>query len=145
MSFEAIDRYSQRVGYSEDEIEKLKEDGHRIRHINALSKTSQLYTIQVEVVSSKNCNTGYSAGDRFILDADGNLISKLNPKRLCVYLVSQMVVPVALINERLSEGLDPNHFHFMRYIRCPDAGVECLGYGQVTARVSVVPRENITK
>lgn len=32
-----------------------------------------------------------------------------------------MTVPVGLINERLSEGLDPNDFHFMRYVRCPDA------------------------
>jgi hypothetical protein len=48
---------------------------------------------------------------------------------------------VALINERVGEGLDPCGFHFMRYIRCPDAGVECYGYGRVSARVSVIPRE----
>jgi hypothetical protein len=47
---------------------------------------------------------------------------------------------VALINERLSEGLDPNQFHFMRQVRCPDAGVECSGYGEVMVQVSVVPR-----
>jgi len=141
MSDELIKKYCQRVGYNEEESEKLKEGDHRIRHINALAQASQKYTIQIEVTSSKHCNTGYSAGDRFILDVDGNLISKLNPKRLCVYLVSQMVIPVALINERLGEGLDPDNFHFMQYIRCPDAGVECSGYGQVMARVRVVPRE----
>ena len=141
MSSDAVSKYSRHVGYNDEDVEKLKEGGHRIRHINALSKASKMYTIQVEVVSSKHCNTGYAAGDRLILDADGNLITRLNPKRLCVYLVSQMVIPVALINERLSEGMDPNDFHFMRYIRCPDAGVECLGYGQVLARVSVAPRE----
>lgn len=56
------------------------------------------------------------------------------------YLVSQFVIPVALINERLSEGLEPGSFHFMQYLRCPDVGVQCLGYGEVKARVSVVPR-----
>lgn len=141
MSSDAVLEYSRRVGYSDEDVEKLKEGGHRIRHINSLSRASKMYTIQVEVVSSKHCNTGYAPGDKFILDADGNLIARLNPKRMCVYLVSQMVIPVALINERLSEGMDPDDFHFMRYIRCPDAGVECLGYGQVLARVSVAPRE----
>ncbi len=33
-----------------------------------------------------------------------------------------------------------NDFHFMRYVRCLDAGVECLGYGQVMMKVQVVPR-----
>ena len=29
----------------------------------------------------------------------------------------------------------------MHHVRCPDAGVECLGYGEVSLRVQVVPRE----
>ena len=74
------------------------------------------------------------------MDIDGNLITKLCPKRMCVYLISQLTIPVALINERLSEPLSPNDFHFMRQVRCPDAGVECLGYGEVTLKVQAVPR-----
>ena len=34
-----------------------------------------------------------------------------------------------------------NGFRFMRYVRCPDAGLDCLGYGEATAQVRVVPRE----
>ena len=74
------------------------------------------------------------------LDVDGNFITKLCPKKMCVYLISQLSIPVALINERLSEGLEPNDFHFMRYVKCPDAGVECYGYGEVMLKVNVVPR-----
>ena len=59
---------------------------------------------------------------------------------MCVYLVSQLTIPVTLINERLSESLEPNDFHFMRYIRCPDTGVDCYGYGEVMLKVQVVPR-----
>jgi len=141
MSSSLIKDYGQRVGYNEEEMTKLAEGQHRLRHIRALSKASQTYTIQVEVVDSKHCNTGYRVGDKFILDVDGNLISKLSPKRLCVYLVSQMIIPVALINERLSEGLEPNNFHFMQYLRCPDVGVQYLGYGEVKARVTIVSRK----
>lgn len=97
--------------------------------------------IEAEVVSARHCNTGHKAGDKFVLDASGNLISKLCPKKMCVYLISQLVVPVALINERLGENLDPNDFHIMKYVRCPDTGVDCAGYGEVTVSVKAVPRQ----
>jgi len=118
----------------------MKEGGHRVRQVVRLSEAAPLYSIEAEVVRAKHCNSGYKEGDKFVLDVDGNLIGKLCPRRLCVYLISQLTVPVALINERLSEGLDPNDFHFMRYVRCPDTGVECLGYGEVMLRITVVPR-----
>lgn len=139
---EIIKRFSERVGYSEAEQEKFKEGGHRIRQIRRLSQVARLYSIEGEVVKSRGCNSGYKIGDKFMMDVDGNFISRLCPKRLCVYLVSQLAIPVALINERLSEGLDPNPFHFMQYVRCPDVGVECSGYGEVMLRVQVVPRQS---
>ena len=55
-------------------------------------------------------------------------------------LISQLSIPVALIIERLSEKLAPNDVHFMRYVRCPDTGVECYGYGEVMLKVKVIPR-----
>lgn len=140
MREEIIRRYGERVGYTESEIGKFQEGGHRIRQVERLSQAASLYSIEATVVHSKNCNSRHAVGQKLILDVDGNFISKLCPKRMCVYLVSQLTVPVALINERLSEGLDPNDFHFMRYVKCPDAGVECFGYGEVMVQVRVVPR-----
>jgi len=139
---EIIKRYGERVGFNEEELEKFKEDSHRVRHVKRLSQAARKHTIEAEVVKAKHCNSGHKVGDKFILDVDGNFISKLCPKRMCVYLVSQLTVPVALINERLSEGLDPNQFHFMHDVRCPDVGVECSGYGEVMLRVRVVPRQS---
>jgi len=135
-----IDRYNKKVGYTEQEIVKFQENGHRIRQVNHLAKVAAKYSIEAKIIRSKNCNSGHVVGQTFILDVDGNLISKLCPNKMCVYLVSQLTIPIALINERLSEGLEPNDFHFMRIIHCPDTGVECLGYGQVMVEVKVVPR-----
>ena len=140
MTDEIIKRYGQRVGYTDAEMEKLYEGEHRIRHLHHLAKSAPLYTIEAEVVRSRNCNSGHVEGQKLFLDVDGNLLTKLCPKKMCVYLVSQLVVPVAQINERLSEGHDPDNFHFMRYVRCPDVGVECMGYGDVMLKVSVLPR-----
>jgi uncharacterized repeat protein (TIGR04076 family) len=105
-----------------------------------LARAAARYSIAAEVVQARNCNSGYQAGDKFILDVNGNFITKLCPARLCVYAISQLAVPVALINERLGEGLDPNQFHFMHQVRCLDVGVECGGYGEVMLEIKVVPR-----
>ena len=136
-----IDRYGRRVGYSAADTENLRRGAHQVRHITNLAKAASLYSIEAEVVRARHCNSGYREGDTFVLDVDGNFIARLCPKKLCVYLVAQLTVPVALINERLGENLEPGEFHFMRNLRCPDVGVECSGYGEVMLRVKVVPRE----
>ncbi|HEY9072910.1 MAG TPA: hypothetical protein VIN67_02150 [Desulfobaccales bacterium] len=139
-------RYAARVGYTDEETEKFQEGDPRRRLIEGLAQVAARYSIVAEVVQARHCNSGYKVGDRFILDVAGNFLPELCPQRLCVYLVSQLAVPVALINERLSDGLDPNLFHFMHQVRCPDAGVDCAGYGEVrleikavTPRIKVIP------
>jgi uncharacterized repeat protein (TIGR04076 family) len=143
MSEETLKKYAKRVGYTDSEIESFRESGHRIRQIDRLSEAAPLYTIVAEVVEARHCNSGHKVGQRLILDVDGSFITKLCPPRMCVYLLSQLAIPVALINERLSEGLEPNDFHFTRYVRCPDVGVECLGYGEVKLKIEVVQRDNV--
>jgi uncharacterized repeat protein (TIGR04076 family) len=135
-----IKKYGKRVGYSDNDLIEFKKGGHRIRQVERLSRAAPKYSIQAEVISSRHCNSGHVPGQKFVMDVDGNFITPLCPKRMCIYLISQMMIPVALINERLSEGLEPNDFHFMRQVRCPDAGVECLGYGEVMVQMEVVPR-----
>jgi uncharacterized repeat protein (TIGR04076 family) len=136
----ALKRFGERVGYTEADLEQFQAGDPRLRQMERLGRAAARYSIQAEVVKARNCNSGYQAGDKFILDVNGNFITKLCPARLCVYAISQLAVPVALINERLGEGLDPNQFHFMHQVRCLDAGVECGGYGEVMLEIKVVPR-----
>ncbi|MEM7827755.1 MAG: hypothetical protein QW561_00290 [Candidatus Aenigmatarchaeota archaeon] len=138
---EVIKKYAERVGYSDDELQRFSQSEHCTRLVRKLADAAPNYSIIAEVVHSKHCSSEYKVGDKFVMDVAGNLISKLCPKRICVYLVGQFQVPVALINERFSEGLDPNSFHFMHYVRCPDVGVECGGYGEVMVQIKVAPRE----
>ena len=140
MEEDKVEKYCHRVGYTDSEKEKFHEGGHRIRHVKSLSKAVPLYSIEAEVVKASHCNSGHQEGEKFVLDIDGNFITKLCPKKMCVYLISQLTIPVAQINERLSEGHEPNDFHFMRYVRCPDVGVDCLGYGEVILKIQVIPR-----
>jgi len=141
----ALKRFGDRVGYTEADLKQFQAGDPRLRHMEKLGRVAARYSIQAEVVRARHCNSGYQQGDKFILDVDGNFITKLCPARLCVYAISQLTVPVALINERLGEGLDPNQFHFMHQVRCLDVGVECAGYGEVRLEVKVVPRQKDTK
>jgi uncharacterized repeat protein (TIGR04076 family) len=136
----ALRRFGELVGYSEGDLQHFQAGDPRVRQMERLGRAAARYSIAAEVVKARHCNSGYKEGDKFILDVDGNFITKFCPARLCVYLISQMAIPVALINERLSEGLDPNLFHFMHQVRCLDVGVECGGYGEVRFEVKVVPR-----
>ncbi len=141
----ALKRFGVRVGYSPEEMESFPEGDPRTRLIHRLAQAAPKYSIVAEVVQAKNCNSGYQNGDKFVLDVDGNFISKLCPSRMCVYAVGQFSVPVALINERLSEGLDPNNIHFMKFVQCPDLGVDCAGYGRVRFEIKVVPRIKVPR
>lgn len=145
MADHPVDRFADRVGYSPEERKRFEEGGHRVRQVRRLTEVAPRYAILAEVLASRHCNSGHNEGQQFVMDVDGNFITRHCPKRMCVYLVSQLAIPVALINERLSEGLDPNAFHFMRQVQCPDVGVECKGYGQVRMSVSVIPRESVGK
>ena len=141
MTEEIIKQFARRVGYSQQEIDTFAEGGHRIRQVKRLSRAAAKYSIVAEVVAARHCNSGHEVGQKLTLDVDGNFIGRLCPRKMCVYLISQLAIPVALINERLSEALDPNQFHFMRYVRCLDVGVECFGYGEVMLKVGLAPRE----
>jgi uncharacterized repeat protein (TIGR04076 family) len=136
----ALKRFGKLVGYTEADLKQFQAGDPRLRQMERLGRAAARYSIQAEVVWARNCNSGYQEGDKFILDVDGNFITKFCPSKLCVYAISQLAVPVALINERLSEGLDPNQFHFMHQVRCLDVGVACGGYGEVRFEVKVVPR-----
>jgi hypothetical protein len=123
----ALKRFADRVGYAAEDLQHFQAGDPRLRQMERLGRAAARYSIQAEVVKARNCNSGYRPGDKFILDVDGNFITKL-------------AVPVALINERLSEGLAPNQFHFMHRVRCLDVGVDCAGYGEVMWEIKVVSR-----
>jgi len=75
-------RYADRVGYRDAEREHIQEGDPRLRQIRQLARAAARYAIAAEVVKAHHCNSGYRVGDRFILDVDGNFLTKLCP-RVC--------------------------------------------------------------
>ncbi|MBI5251017.1 MAG: TIGR04076 family protein [Desulfomonile tiedjei] len=126
------------LGYSDEEMIKFKENP---RNQEVISKGLELTnkTIVAEVVHSHGCNSQHKLGDKFYLDGAGNLISKLCPKRMCLYAVSALNPLVFSVNELLYAGKNPNEILFKR-CGCSDVGLQCGGWGRVVMEVSVVDR-----
>jgi uncharacterized repeat protein (TIGR04076 family) len=127
-----------RLGYTEEQMEIFRSDP---RNADVLMKAPELMsrTIVAEVVASHGCNSGHKVGDKFVMDGAGNLISKLCPKKMCVFAVSALKPAVFAMSELVYAGADPNQLRFKR-TTCFDVGVECGGWGQIVMEVRMEER-----
>jgi uncharacterized repeat protein (TIGR04076 family) len=128
-----------RLGYSDDEMKKFRENP---KNAEIIAKVPELMnkTIVAEVVESHGCNSQHKKGDKFYLDCSGNLISKLCPKRMCVFAMSSLGAAVFSMQELFYAGVDPNEMKFKR-IGCVDVGIQCGGWGKVIMEVRMEDRE----
>lgn len=112
------------------------------RNADVLSKGPALLnkTIVVEVVDSHNCNSQHKSGDKFYFDGAGNLLTKLCPKRICVYALHGAAILIFAANELFYAGVDPNEMRFKR-TSCFDVGVQCGGWGHIAMEVRVEERK----
>ena len=132
-----------RLGYNDEEIKKFREDP---RNADVLTKASALMnkTIVATVVDSHGCNSGHKAGDKFYFDGAGNLITKLCPKKICIYALSSIASLIFTSNELFYAGIDPNEMRFRR-AGCFDVGVQCGGWGHIVLELSVEDRNKLSK
>ena len=135
----AWDFYQQHLGYTDEEMKLFRENPAN-REI--LSKASELTgkTIVAEVVESHGCNGRPRVGDRLTFDGSGNLLTKLNPKRVCVYAVSAFAPCIYAANELIYAGVDPNEMRLKR-VGCFDVGVRCGGWGRIVMELKVEDRQ----
>ncbi|MFW9990520.1 MAG: hypothetical protein ACFFD4_00530 [Candidatus Odinarchaeota archaeon] len=126
-------------GFNDDEAREFLENS---RNKDVLSKSLELLnkTIVVEITESHGCNSQHKIGDRFYFDGAGNLLTKLNPKKVCIYALSELDKLIYAANELLYAGIDPNNMRFKR-AGCGDVGLKNCGWGRVIMELQVVDRE----
>lgn len=132
------DFFQKHVGYTDEEMKEFRGNP---RNEDVLSKGPALMnkTIVVEVVKSHGCNSQHKEGDKFYFDGAGNLITKLCPKRICIYALSSMATAIFASNELFYAGVDPNEMRFNR-LGCFDVGVRCGGWGNIVMEIRVEDR-----
>ena len=135
--------FQQRLGYNDEEMKKFRESP---RNADILANAPALMnkTIVATVVDSHGCNSGHRVGDKFYFDGSGNLITKLCPKKICIYALSSIAGLIFTSNELSYAGIDPNEMRFRR-AGCFDVGVQCDGWGHIVLELSVEDRDKLSK
>lgn len=136
---ERLKLIQEHLKFSDEDIEHLRKMPHLERIVENIPEFAR-YTIFAEVVYSHGCTSGHQVGDRFYMDAGGNLLSKRCPKRMCIFAISPLTMAAFHVAECLYWGRDPREIAFNRY-SCFDVGVRCGGWGRIVVEVSVVERE----
>jgi len=126
------------LGYTDEEIQIFMDNP---RNMDVLQKAPELAgkTIVIEVVEAHGCNSQHKAGDKFYFDGAGNLITKLNPKKICAFALSPIASLIYGAHEMIYAGVDPNGMRFKR-TGCFDTGVRCGGWGHIVMEIKVENR-----
>ncbi len=127
------------LGYTDEEMTAFRKNP-RNEDVIAAAPGLMNKTIVVEVVESQGCNSQHKVGDKIYFDGAGNLLTKLGPKKICIYALNAATGMIFAANELFYAGVDPNE---MRYKRagCFDVGVQCGGWGRIVLECSVQDRE----
>ncbi|MFX0081514.1 MAG: hypothetical protein ACFE94_07165 [Candidatus Hodarchaeota archaeon] len=143
MSKETLNFIKSQLGYSDEEMElwlKNPRNKEAILKIPALLQK----TIIIEVVDSHGCASLHKAGDKFYFDGPGNLLTKLNPKRVCIYALSEMERLIFAAQELFYADVDPNEMRIKR-VGCFDIGLKCGGWGRIILELKVEDRDKVIK
>ncbi|MFX1393513.1 MAG: hypothetical protein ACFFAH_08055 [Promethearchaeota archaeon] len=129
------------LGYTEKEIEIWMENP---RNQEAILKAPALLqkTIIIKVVESHGCSSLHKVDDKFYFDGPGNLLTKLNPKRICIYALSEMERLIFAAQELFYAGVDPNEMRIKR-VGCFDIGLSCGGWGRIILELSFEDRNKV--
>lgn len=126
------------LGYSDEEMTIFRENP-RNAEVLSLVPVLKEKTIVIEVVEAHGCNSQHKKGDRFYFDGAGNLITKLNPKKICCFALSPISALVFGAHELIYAGVDANQMRFKR-TGCFDTGVKCGGWGHIVMEIKVENR-----
>jgi len=143
MSDKLIDFIKSHFDYTDEEMQLWLENP---RNQEAMLKTPALLqkTIIIEVVESHGCSSLHKVGEKFYFDGPGNLLTKLNPKRICIYALSEMERLIFAAQELFYAGIDPNEMRIKR-VGCFDIGLKCGGWGRIILELKVVDRRKAIK
>ncbi|MFX1329569.1 MAG: hypothetical protein ACFE91_15690 [Promethearchaeota archaeon] len=97
-------------------------------------------TIVIRVVEAHACSSLHKKGQEFYFDGPGNLLTKINPKRICIYALSQMERLIFAAQELFYAGIDPNDMR-IKHGGCFDVGLKCGGWGRVIFKLEFKDRK----
>jgi len=131
------------LGYTDEEM-KVWLDNPRNHDIVLITPALLQKTIIIEGVEAHGCSSLHKVGQKFYFDGPGNLLTKLNPKRICIYALSQMERLIFAAQELFYAGIDPNKMRIKRG-GCFDIGLKCGGLGRIVFELKFEDRKMAKK
>jgi uncharacterized repeat protein (TIGR04076 family) len=117
------------LGYTDQEM-KVWLDNPRNQEVILEAPALLQKTIVITVVEAHGCSSLHKVSQKFYFDGSGNLLCNINPKRICIYALSQMERLIFAAQELFYAGIDPNKMRIKRG-GCFDIGLKCGGWGRV--------------
>ena len=126
------------LDYNDEELKIFLDNP---KNVELITKSLPLLnkTIVIEVVESKGCASQHKKGDKIYFDGSGNLLTKLSPKRICIYALSVLDSMINSALELMYVGANANEMRFYR-VGCTDIGLECGGWGRIVMELKVIDR-----
>ena len=129
------------LGYTDEEM-KVWLDNPRNQEVVLKAPALLQKTIVITVVEAHGCSSLHKVGQKFYFDGPGNLLTNLNPKRICIYAISQMERLIFAAQELFYAGIDPNKMRIKRG-GCFDIGLKCGGWGRIVFELKFEDRINV--
>lgn len=131
------------LGYTDEEMKVWLDNPRNTEGIVKIPALLQK-TIVIRVVESHGCSSLHKKGQEFYFDGPGNLLSSINPKRICIFALSQMERLIFAAQELFYAGTDPNDMRIKRG-GCFDVGLKCGGWGRIVFELEFEDRRKIKK
>ena len=123
------------LGYTDAQWEIWKSNPRNLKVLGNV-ENFQKYKVVAEVTSVYGCAAGHKVGDRIVFGADGTLLCKESPEKICFGALSPLNPYLLLMLDRVSRGEDPTEIAFNK-VHCVDVGVDEGGWGEVILDLKV--------
>jgi uncharacterized repeat protein (TIGR04076 family) len=128
-----LKRFQQHMGYNDQEMEVFKSDPTRVKMVTETPEFVKKRII-AEVVESHSCHAGHNVGQKFIMDGNGQLISRECPAKMCVFAVSALEPQINVVYSNFINHTDPKN-EWSAIAQCSDIGLDKGGWGKVLMKI----------
>ena len=128
-------RFQQHMGYTDAEMAVFRSDPVKVKMVTE-SPEFVKSRIVAEVIESQGCHARHTVGQKFVMDGNGQLITRECPEKMCLFALAALESPVNQIYERFIAHSDPNNERTM-VVQCSDVGLDKGGWGKILMKVSV--------
>ncbi|MFQ5828166.1 MAG: hypothetical protein ACE5JD_03290 [Candidatus Methylomirabilia bacterium] len=128
-------RFQEHMGYTDEQMEVFKSDPMRVKMVTETPEFVKTRII-AEVIESHGCHARHKVGHKFVMDGNGQLVTKECPDKMCLFALSALQAPINTIYERFINHADPKHERTMT-VQCSDVGLDKGGWGKILMKVYV--------